>query len=234
MTEDRDATNQLYPALLAALREMGPVRKEARGNFGRYANLDTVLDAVTDPLHNHGIILTQTFDSNHDGTPVLVTRLIHAASGDTLGGSVPVVAKDMQDPQKVGAAITYYRRYSILAILGLTAEDDDGQSAAQPATPPRPAPSGGDVTATRSGWKMVAPARTPTVTQEAYPAGASAPAQPETGETAARATWTDVWSLARTQGITDKVALAQACAVQSAASLSPDEIIKRLRQREVR
>jgi hypothetical protein len=56
-----------------------------------------------------------------------------------LTSAVPVASKDPSDPQKMGGAITYYRRYSLLALLGLAPEDDDGNAASKPA-PPAKAP----------------------------------------------------------------------------------------------
>jgi len=126
----------LYTALLTAQRNMGPVVKNASNPAfkTKYANLDSVIDAITGPLNDAGLLLVQRFAVDQGG-PVLVTEVIHAASGQSLTSTVPVTCKDPADPQKMGGAITYYRRYSLLALLGLAPEDDDGNAAAKPATP---------------------------------------------------------------------------------------------------
>lgn len=133
---DQPAT-KLYMALLSAAKDFGPVLKNANNPAFRtkYADLGAVLDAVTDPLANHGILLLQRFTHDQGGA-LLITELVHAESGQAIASVVPVVAKDPTDPQKMGGAITYYRRYSLLALLGLAPEDDDGNAASKPA--PRP------------------------------------------------------------------------------------------------
>jgi hypothetical protein len=71
---------------------------------------------------------------------VLLTVLVHAETGERIESRYPVRCKDPQDPQKVGGAVTYARRYALLALLGLAPEDDDGALASQPAKAPRQAP----------------------------------------------------------------------------------------------
>jgi hypothetical protein len=136
--------NALYPALLQAMKDFGPVKKDANNPAFRtkYATLQSVLETIEEPLWANGIILVQRFTSDQGG-PILVTELIHAASGQSISSALPIVSKDPSDPQKLGGAITYARRYSLLALLGLAPEDDDGNSAAQPRpqTAPRQSPA---------------------------------------------------------------------------------------------
>lgn len=133
-------TTSLYTALLAAQRAMGPVKKDASNPAFRtkYATLQSVLETVEGPLSDNGLVLLQRFDVGDTG-PLLITEIVHAESGQSITSAVPVVSKDPTDPQKMGGAITYYRRYSLLALLGLAPEDDDGNSAAKPAPAPRQA-----------------------------------------------------------------------------------------------
>jgi hypothetical protein len=120
---------------------MGPVLKNATNPHlkVKYADLGSVLDTITEPLQAHGLLVVQRFDATEWGA-VLITDLIHVATGEKLTSAVPVASKDPTDPQKMGGAITYYRRYSLLALLGLAPEDDDGNAASQPAQPPARAP----------------------------------------------------------------------------------------------
>jgi hypothetical protein len=60
------------------------------------------------------------------------------ATGEKIGSVIGITCKDPNDPQKFGSALTYYRRYSLLALLGLAPEDDDGNAASQPARTPPP------------------------------------------------------------------------------------------------
>lgn len=133
----------IYAALIEAKREFGPVTKSNTANTGKfsytYADLGSVLDAVTPALNAHGLIVTQSVDyaATPDGVvPMLTTALFHAPSGASITGTAPIICADMRDPQKVGGAITYMRRYALMALLGLNAEDDDAQHARKPRTEP--------------------------------------------------------------------------------------------------
>jgi hypothetical protein len=64
---------------------------------------------------------------------VLAYRLVHAATGDALEGSMPLMLKSA-DPQGQGSALTYARRYSIMAVLGLVPDEDDDGNRAQEAS----------------------------------------------------------------------------------------------------
>lgn len=132
----------LYTAILNAQRAMGPVKKDATNPAFRtkYATLQSVLETVEVPLWDNGLLLLQRFDAG-EGGPMLITEIVHAATGDRVASILPVVCKDPTDPQKIGGAITYARRYSLLALLGLSPEDDDGNSAAQPRPQPQPRPT---------------------------------------------------------------------------------------------
>jgi hypothetical protein len=149
MSTEKPPTN-LYTALLAAMKAAGPVIKNAQNPHLKnyYADLSAVLDAIEQPLWDNGLLIVQRFQYDTvgrnggreaEGTPILITELIHAASGECIASQVPVVSKDPTDPQKMGGAITYYRRYSLLALLGLSPEDDDGHAASQPRPQPAPA-----------------------------------------------------------------------------------------------
>src|SRR3954447_14224048 len=96
----------IYSALIEAQRAMGPVKKEARGNYGKYATLDTVIDVIDGPLHDNGLTYTQLVNMQ-DGQPLLVTQLIHAATGEKIESVYPIVSKDPSDPQKIGGSLTY-------------------------------------------------------------------------------------------------------------------------------
>jgi len=138
------SANALYTALLAAQRSMGPVKKDATNPAFRtkYATLQSVLETIEGPLSDNGLVLLQRFEPG-EGGPVLITEIVHAETGDRISSTLPIVSKDPSDPQKLGGAITYARRFSLLALLGLSPEDDDGNAAAQPrqqAQSPAPRP----------------------------------------------------------------------------------------------
>jgi hypothetical protein len=128
----------IYAALLAAKKAMGPLTKDAQNPHfrNRYASLEAVIDTIEGPLHDNGLLVLQRLDVV-GGQPVLVTEIVHAETGDRVSSTAPLVCKDPENPQALGGALTYMRRYSLVALLGLAAEDDDGNAAAQPRPSPR-------------------------------------------------------------------------------------------------
>ncbi len=136
----------LYQALLKAQQEFGPVLKNATNPAykSKYADLSGVVETITETLHNNGLLVLQP-TAVIDGENVVRTMVIHAESGECLESTYKVVTKDATDPQKVGAGLTYARRYALMAFFGLAPEDDDGNLAsgrdkAEAADAPRPTP----------------------------------------------------------------------------------------------
>jgi ERF superfamily len=102
----------------------------------KYASLDSILEAITQPLCDAGILLVQP-TMIRDKTTILITRLIHAESGESIESELIIPAQS--DPQKLGAAMTYYRRFSLCAILAIAADDDDDGTAATANSTPKTA-----------------------------------------------------------------------------------------------
>lgn len=134
-----DPCDALAASLVAALAEMPNIRKANRADLGShkytYADLADGLDAVRPVLARNGLAVLQAATTTEHG-PTVVTTVLHT-SGQRVSASLAM--KPMKgDPQAVGSAITYARRYSLFSILGLATEDDDGKAASAPAPPPRP------------------------------------------------------------------------------------------------
>lgn len=114
--------------LIAAQQSCGKLVKNARNPHfkNNYADIGATLDVALDALHKHNFALIQHVVESERGS-LLRTTFAHV-SGATFDSDIPLVLKrgDMQD---LGSAITYARRYSIQSMLGLAAEDDDGQRA---------------------------------------------------------------------------------------------------------
>ena len=92
-----------------------------------YVPLKDVLAESKRVCLSNNFIFIQVPDVIND-KPVLKTLLEHI-SGEARISTMPLVAKDPNDPQKVGGALTYMRRYSLTSILGIMEEDDDGNKA---------------------------------------------------------------------------------------------------------
>ena len=120
---------KIATALNRAQGIMFGAKKDKKNPFfkSNYADLASVFDAIREPFSCNGLSITQTMDILDNGTPVLKTRLMHA-SGEFIDSKM-ILPQD-PNPQKLGSAITYMRRYALMAIAGIPAEDDDGNAAA--------------------------------------------------------------------------------------------------------
>tara|TARA_Y100000593_G_scaffold94928_1_gene197311 strand:- start:3428 stop:4111 length:684 start_codon:yes stop_codon:yes gene_type:complete len=116
---------ELLTALAKAQSEMSAVSKDSKNPFleNTYASLSAVINASREPLTKNGLSVSQWIINGH-----LVTFLGHA-SGQWLQSAKRIITKDLSNPQSEGSGITYSRRYSLMAILNLAPDDDDGNSA---------------------------------------------------------------------------------------------------------
>ena len=122
---------ELAKVLLDVQRTIQPAIKDAENPFTKswYASLNSVMDACRDALIENGIWLCQYPVPVAQPTSIgLVTKLTHAESGQWQS-SLAVVPLPKADPQGMGSAITYARRYALTAMLGMVTEDDDGEGA---------------------------------------------------------------------------------------------------------
>jgi len=135
---------KIAAAFVAAKRDFAPALKTSTNPHfkNRYVDLAGCLEAVNDALLAHGIAVYQeTFDVQ-DGVTV-ETCFLHE-SDETLRMRKLHVPAAKHDPQGYGSALTYARRYSLMAACGIAAEDDDGNAASQPrkpVAPPQPKPA---------------------------------------------------------------------------------------------
>jgi hypothetical protein len=119
-------------ALVKAQKQFAPALKtNTNPHFkSKYVGLDGCVEAVIDALNDNGIYLMQKNHPNDTGIAV-ETIFIHE-SGESISGGVLTVPADKQNPQGYGSALTYARRYSLMAACGIAPEDDDGNSASKP------------------------------------------------------------------------------------------------------
>lgn len=128
---------QIASALVKAQKAFGPALKSSTNpafvksaSGGRYADLASCIEAVIDSLNDNGIALIQQNQPHPDGV-VVETVFIHE-SGETLNCGQLFVPASKHDPQGYGSALTYARRYSLMAACGIAPEDDDGNAASKP------------------------------------------------------------------------------------------------------
>jgi len=119
-------------AFVKAQKEFGPALKTHTNPAFRskYADLSACVEAVIDALNSNGIALMQ--QTSEDNTGVTVETVFLHESGETLTSGKLHVPASKQDPQGYGSALTYARRYSLMASCGIAPEDDDGNAASKP------------------------------------------------------------------------------------------------------
>ena len=119
---------EISTALSKAQGELDHAKKDMTNNFyeSKYADLASVIDAAKKQLSDNGLSVTQIVDYDESGT-FLETILMHS-SGEWISGKYPIRPLKA-DPQSVGSALTYARRYAFSAITGIAADDDDANAA---------------------------------------------------------------------------------------------------------
>lgn len=118
---------EIYKKLLEAKKEIGKISKDSTNPFfkSKYFDVNTILEHVEPILQKNGLLLLQPIEAEW-----VKTIIYDSESGESVSSEMHL--PDLSDPQKLGSAITYYRRYTLQSLLGLQAEDDDGNKASKP------------------------------------------------------------------------------------------------------
>lgn len=132
MNMQSDQVNELFAALSKAQAVMEHASKDKSNPFfkSRYADLASVWDVCRKPLADNGLSVSQTTRRDEAGI-TLITTLGHS-SGQWIRSEMPVLTLK-NDPQALGSALTYSRRYSLSSMVGVAADDDDDGEKAQQA-----------------------------------------------------------------------------------------------------
>ena len=118
---------KITASFLKAQKKIESVIKDKTNPYfkSKYADLTGVIDACKDKLNSEGIAILQPIDGMN-----VETILIHE-SGEWFSSLTPIVSKEANNPQMLGSAITYAKRYGLQSMVLLPADDDDGQSASK-------------------------------------------------------------------------------------------------------
>ena len=137
-TKETTTMKQIASSLVKAQKQFGPALKSSSNPHfkSRYADLAACVEAVVDSLNDNGIALIQQTHECDDGV-IVETVFVHE-SGETYSAGKLHVPAAKQDPQGYGSALTYARRYSLMAACGIAPEDDDGNAATRPTIDPAP------------------------------------------------------------------------------------------------
>jgi hypothetical protein len=122
---------EIASALVKAQKGFGSALKSSTNPHfkSRYADLSACVEAVIDSLNDNGIALIQNTHECDNGV-IVETMFVHE-SGETLTTGKLHVPATKHDAQGYGSALTYARRYSLMAACGIAPEDDDGNAASK-------------------------------------------------------------------------------------------------------
>jgi hypothetical protein len=117
-----------YEKLAAVKAEVGRISKDSNNPFfkSKYFDVNSLLLHVEPIIQKNGLLLLQPIQDN------LVKSIIFDTNGFSIESAI--VLPELNDPQKLGSAITYYRRYTLQSLLALQAEDDDANLASNKST----------------------------------------------------------------------------------------------------
>ena len=115
----------IYKKLFKITSTMDKMKKDSTNPFfnSKYFDVNQLIEAVRPALIAEDLLLLQPIENNQVGT-----RIIDVESGECVEAFLPL--PDIQDPQKIGSAVTYYRRYTLQSLLSIESMDDDGNLAA--------------------------------------------------------------------------------------------------------
>ena len=128
-----DKITNLAKTMLQVQKQLRPALRDSYNVFtqSKYATLNSVMDACGEALINAGIWVTQYPVPVEGANPQLglVTKLVHAESGEWQESLIVMPLAKAADPQAYGSALTYARRYGLSSMVGLVTEDDDANTA---------------------------------------------------------------------------------------------------------
>lgn len=119
---------ELLTALAELKKEVGALSKTETNPFynSKYFDINSLLWQVEPLLEKHGLLLLQPIENGS-----VKSVIYHVSTQQSVHSEISLTG--LTDPQKIGSAVTYYRRYTLTSLLGLQAEDDDANHASTPA-----------------------------------------------------------------------------------------------------
>ena len=139
---------EIYSAFAKAQSQFNKAVKDSTNPHfkSKYANLESVIDAISKALQDNGLAFMQPL-SSVENKWFIHTQLVHSSGESIESPKVELIIQDKSNPQKFGSSLTYFRRYSLMAFFGIPDTDDDGNEASnkdkdesKPKTPSNHAP----------------------------------------------------------------------------------------------
>ncbi len=113
----------IHTKLLKAISKMEKIKKDSNNPFykSKYYDINSLLETVKPILYEEGLVLLQPIENN-----CVVSRIYDVDTGDFVDSSMKI--PDIDDPQKIGSCVSYFRRYTLSSLLSVEAEDDDANA----------------------------------------------------------------------------------------------------------
>jgi hypothetical protein len=133
--------------ILEVKKKIGNLSKNSKNPFfkSQYLDLNDLLNAVEPLLQEQGLVLLQPINGG-----MVWTQIIDSESGSVIADS-SIDLPNITDPQKLGSAITYFRRYTLKSLLAIAEKDDDGNKASEPE--PKKKPSSKQIDQAKAKYK---------------------------------------------------------------------------------
>lgn len=134
MAKEQQTEKELTPfeSIIKIQSEIKDLKKDTNNPFfkSKYMNLSSIVNTIKPILHNNNCFTTHEV-IEEDGRMKLWSKICYKDGVVLLQCKSPLLTKDPNDPQKLGSAITYMRRYNLTAMLEIEEDDDDGNNASQ-------------------------------------------------------------------------------------------------------
>jgi hypothetical protein len=131
--ENENKMGAILTKIAKIKKKVGKISKDSENPFfkSKYFDINTLLEHLEPLLQEEGLVLLQPIRENQ-----VWSEIIDIESNQGISSSMTL--PELTDPQKMGSAVTYYRRYTLASLLALQSEDDDGNLASskqvEPAT----------------------------------------------------------------------------------------------------
>ena len=117
----------IYTKLFEAKKEIGKISKDSKNPFfkSKYFDINSLLEHVEPILQKHNLLLLQPIEAGK-----VTTVIVDIETGEKVKSEITL--PQLNDPQKLGSCVSYYRRYTLQSLIGLQATDDDANLASRP------------------------------------------------------------------------------------------------------
>ena len=117
----------IYTKLFEAKKEIGKISKDSRNPFfkSKYFDINSLLEHVEPILQKHNLLLLQPIEEGKVTTEIIDIETEEKVVSD-------IALPQLNDPQKLGSCVSYYRRYTLQSLISLQATDDDANLASRP------------------------------------------------------------------------------------------------------